>query len=77
MTMQRITISIPKHLYEDLLFLYGKGNVSKVATEAIRHKILKKKLEPKDPIDAFMALRKITPKLSDSKIMDAIRKGRT
>jgi len=77
MNYQRITISLPKNIYEDLLSLFGRGKVSGVVAEAVEEKILKKKLEPKDPVKAFLALRKVTPKLTHKEIMDAIHKGRT
>ena len=77
MNYQRVTVSLPKDLFEDLINLIGKGKVSSFVAEATEEKILEKKLEPKDPVEAFLALRKKTKKLSDSEIMTAIRKGRT
>jgi len=77
MNYQRVTVSLPKNIYEDLLVLYGKGKISSVVAEAVEKKVLEKKLEPRDPIKAFFALRKITPKLTHKQIMDAIHKGRT
>jgi len=77
MNYQRVTVSLPKNIYEDLLKLIGKGKVSSFVAEATEEKILDKKIEPKDPIEAFLALRKKTKKISDSEIMAAIRKGRT
>lgn len=77
MNYQRVTVSLPSHIYFDLLSLFGKGKISAVVAEAIEEKLLVEKLKPNtDPIDAFLALRKITPKLSDNEIMAAIRKGR-
>ena len=77
MNYQRVTVSLPKNIYEDLLKLIGKGKVSSFVAEATEEKILDKKIEPKDPIEAFLALRKKPKKISDSEIMAAIRKGRT
>ena len=77
MNYQRITVSLPKNVYEDLIKLIGKGRVSAFVADATEEKILDKKLEPKDPIETFLALRKKTKKISDSEIMAAIRKGRT
>jgi len=77
MNYQRVTISLPKNIYEDLLTIFGKGKISSVLAEAAERRVLEKKLEPKDPIKAFFALRKITSKLTHRQIMDAIHKGRT
>ncbi|KKQ42681.1 MAG: hypothetical protein US60_C0014G0002 [Microgenomates group bacterium GW2011_GWC1_37_8] len=77
MNYRRVTVSLPKNLYEDLLTMFGKGKISGVLAEAAERRILEKKLEPKDPIKAFFALRKITSKLTHEEIMDAIHKGRT
>jgi len=76
MNYQRITISLPNHVYEDLILLLGKGKVSNFVAEATEDKLLEKKLAPKDPIEAFLAHRKNLPKLTHSQIMTAIRKGR-
>lgn len=77
MNLQRITVSIPKYLYEDLLEFYGKGNISKAVTEAVKHTVLKKKTEPKDAVVKFLALRKIAPKRTTKQILDGIHRGRT
>ena len=77
MNYQRVTVSLPKNIYEDLITLVGKGRISKFVAKATGEKLLDKKLEPKDPVKAFFALRKITPKLTHRQIMDAIHKGRT
>ena len=76
MNYQRITVSLPTHIYEDLLRLFGKGKISGVVAEAVEKRILDKKLEPKDPVEAFFAHKKDLPKLTHRQIMTAIRKGR-
>ena len=77
MNTQRITISMPNYLYEQLLALAGKGNVSGFVTEATEAKILNKAVAAKnDPVDAFFALRKIAPRRTNKQILEAIRKGR-
>jgi hypothetical protein len=68
---------MPRDIYQELVSFLGKGQISRFVTEATEEKLLEKKLEPKDPVKAFLDLRKITPKLSDKQIMAAIRKGRT
>jgi hypothetical protein len=76
MNYQRMTISVPNHIYEDVLMMFGKGNISSLVSEALEEKILSKKLEPKDSVEAFFANKKNLPKLSDDEIMEAIKKGR-
>ena len=77
MSYQRITVSIPKNIYKDLLNLYGKGKISKALTQAARRQVLEKKLEPSDPVEAFLQLRKITTKRTLKQILAGIKKGRT
>jgi len=77
MNYQRVTVSLPKNIYEDLLNLIGKGKVSSFVVEATEDKILEEKLTSKDPVKAFFELRKIAPKRTTKQILAAIRKGRT
>lgn len=77
MNYQRITVSLPKYIYEDLISLFGKGKISRFVAEATEDKLLEKKLEIKEPIAAFFELRKQSPKLTTEQILKAIRKGRT
>ena len=76
MNTQRVTVSLPNYVYEDLLALIPRGDISGFVSEATEEKLLEKKLEPKDPVKAFCDLRKVTPKLNDRQIMEAIRRGR-
>ena len=76
MNYQRVTVSLPTYVYEDLATMVGLGKISSFVAEATESKILEKKLEPKDPIKAFFAHRKNLPKISHEQIMAAIRKGR-
>ena len=76
MSYQRVTVSLPRNVYEDLLALFGKGKISSVVAEAEEEKVLEKKLAPKDPIEAFFAHKKNLQKLTHRQIMAAIRKGR-
>jgi hypothetical protein len=76
MNTRRVTVSLPNYIYEDLLALIPRGGISGFVSEATEEKLLEKKLEPKDPVKAFLALRKVTPKLNDRQIMEAIRRGR-
>ncbi|OGG17309.1 hypothetical protein A3D78_06250 [Candidatus Gottesmanbacteria bacterium RIFCSPHIGHO2_02_FULL_39_14] len=76
MNYQRVTVSLPKYIYEDLVNLLGKGKISSFVAEATEDKILKKKLESKDPIKAFLDHRKNLEKIPDFNILSAIHKGR-
>lgn len=76
MNYQRVTVSFPVNVYEDLLALAGRGKVSSFVAEATESKLLEGKFEKKDPVEAFFAHRKDLPKLTDKQIMAAIRKGR-
>ena len=78
MNYKRVTVNLPDYLYEDLLTLAPARGVSSYVAEAVEDKVLDAKLKPKtEPVDAFLALRKRTRKLSDEEIMEAIHKGRT
>lgn len=76
MNTQRVTVSLPNYIYEDLLALVPKGDISGFVSEAMEGRLLEKKLEPKDPVKAFLSLRKVTSKLNDRQIMEAIKRGR-
>jgi len=77
MNYQRVTVSLPKNIYEDLISWIGKGKVSKFVAEATEDRLLEEKLAPKDPVEAFFAHRKNLPKLTTKQILAAIHKGRT
>ena len=76
MNYQRVTVSLPKYIYEDLVRMLGKGKISSFVAEATEDKILTKKLEPKNPIKAFFSHKKNIPKLTHQEVLSAIRKGR-
>lgn len=76
MNLQRITVSLPEHVYDNLMMLVDKGAVSRFIAEATEERILEEKTKKKDPVEEFIALRGKLPKLSDRKIFAAIRKGR-
>jgi len=77
MNYQRITISVPHHLYKELITVVGQGKVSRFVAEATEARLLEKKFRKKDAVAAFFSHRKGLPKLTDAQIMAAIRKGRT
>lgn len=77
MNYQRVTVSLPISVYENLLSLIGKGKISSFVAEATENQILEEKLKLKvDPVKAFFAHKKDLPKLTHEEIMAAIRKGR-
>ncbi len=73
MNIQRITISIPGYLYENLIQQISAGQVSRFVTQAIEKELLS--LEA-DPIEKFVSLREKLPKKKTTKILAAIKKGR-
>ena len=77
MNYQRVTVSLPKYIYEDLTTLLPRGEISSFVAEATQKRLLQKKLAPKDAIANFWALRKIAPKRTTRQILAGIHKGRT
>jgi len=74
MNQERITISIPKYLGEELKKLVEKRKLSSFVTKALERQILEEKIE--NPIRAFLSLRKKLPKLSQRRIISAIKRGK-
>jgi len=74
MNRERITISIPKYLGEELKKLVEKRKLSRFVTRALEKQILEEKIE--NPIQAFLSLRKKLPKLPQKRIISAIKRGR-
>jgi len=73
MNTQRITVSLPNYLYEDLVRQMPSGQVSRFVAQAVEKELIK--LET-DPIDEFVALREKLPKKEKTQILKAIKKGR-
>lgn len=73
MNTQRITVSLPKYLYEDLVQLIPAGRVSHFVAQALENKLME---VDEDPIEEFIALRKKLPKAKKATILKAIKKGR-
>jgi len=73
MSMQRITISIPKYLYENLVQQIPAGKLSRFAVQALEKELMK--LDT-DLIEEFVKLRKILSKKKKLEILRVIRKGR-
>ena len=70
---QRITISLPKPVYQLLTQKVQKGQISRFISHIIERELT---VLPTDPVRAFIDLKKHLPKKSDSKIITAIKKGR-
>jgi len=76
MNYKRVTVSLPTYVYEDLVTLLPRGGISSFVAEATEDKVLEHKINKKDPVEEFLALRNGLPKLTDKQIFAAIRKGR-
>ena len=74
---QRITISLPDYLYQQLQTYAPKRQVSRFVAEAVEAKILDKTI-PTDPIEDFITLKHSLnlPKLTFKQLKAAIAKGR-
>lgn len=73
MSMQRITVTLPKYLYEDLTEQIPAGQVSGFVAEAVETHLME---SGGDPIEEFIKLRRKLPKVRREDIVKAIRKGR-
>lgn len=79
MTLQRLTISLPWYLYNQVRIRSGKRKVSQYIVGAVKDKIgeeIVASAKQSDPWEDFLALRKTLPKVSDRQIRAAINKGR-
>ena len=77
MNTQRLTISLPDYLYDQLMMMFDRGRISKFISEATEKMIIEKRMEEKvDPIDEILRLKKNLPNISGKKILEAIHKGR-
>jgi len=80
MNTQRLTISLPNHLYDQLMSNFGRGQISQFISEATEKLIISKKIEAKiNPVEEFLNLKKELdlPKLTAKQVKQAINKGRT
>jgi hypothetical protein len=78
MNTQRVTVSLPTYIYEDMLLMLGKGKISSFVAEAVEDRMLDYKINDKDPVEAFLAYKKKLPKLelTSRQIKKIIEKGR-
>lgn len=73
MNTQRITVSLPNYLYEDLVRQMPPGQVSRFVAQALERELM---VLETDPIGEFIALREKLPKKTKTEIIKAIKKGR-
>lgn len=73
MSTQRVTISLPKYLYEDLVQQIPKGEVSQFVSQAVEKELLDQET---NPIREFIQLREKLPKMKREEVLKAIKKGR-
>ncbi len=73
---QRITISLPDYLYQQLQTYTPKRLTSRFVAEAVEAKLIEKKI-PTDPLEELIQIRKKLPKFTTKQILAAIHKGRT
>ena len=76
MTVNKISISLPTYIIDYLAAIAGKREVSGFIARAVEEKMLRD-TGGDDPVEAFIALRKRLPKVSDHAIRAAVSKGRT
>jgi hypothetical protein len=75
MDTQRITISIPNYLYQQIIDTVPKRKVSSYLAGIIEERIVCGNKDC-DPVEDFFNLRKKVPKISFQDIKIAIEKGR-
>ena len=77
MNTQRLSVSIPRYLYDQLVTIVSTRQVSKFITQALEKYLLEEQEKVElDPINQFISLRKKLPKVSRQTILRAIKKGR-
>lgn len=74
-TTQRLTISLPEYLYQQLAKSVGPGRVSGFIAELLEKELLFQTPQ-RDPVEMFVKLRRILPKKSRAEIQRAIERGR-
>lgn len=75
---QRITISLPNYVYDQLMAIYNRGEISRFVSGAVEKEIIANKLEDrKSPAEELLRLKKGLPKITRVQIFKAMAKGRT
>lgn len=74
MNITRITISLPEYLARILQRAIKPGERSEFIRSLVERELVTR--SKVDPIEEFLSLRDKLPKVSEKKIMKAIKKGR-
>ncbi len=74
-TTKRVTFTLPDYVYRQLSLLTVPGQVSQFVTEAVREKIADRQTSP-DPVDEFLKLSGVFPKMTIKQIKEAVNLGR-
>lgn len=74
-TTQKISVSLPFHLYDYLAINIPSREISSYISEAVEHKILNEKVS--SAVNSFLALKSKLPKFKNKTILSAIHQGRT
>jgi len=75
MNTQRLTISLPNYLYQNLLKIAEPRKISRFITSVLEEKIINLKTS-QNPVKDFLALRSKLPKKNGDQILKEIKKGR-
>lgn len=74
-TTQKISVSLPFHLYDYLSANIPPREISSYISEAVEHKILNEKVT--SAVDNFLSLKANLPKFKKQAVLKAIHQGRT
>ncbi len=77
MNTKRITVSMPTHLYNQLIETVPERQVSKFVSESVEERLLALKRAPYGGAKDLLVLRDSLPRYSTEEIKNAINKGRT
>jgi len=73
MSMQRITVSLPEHIYNNLVQIVPQRGISGFVSRAVENSLMEEDL---DNIQEFVNLRKKLPRKRAKDIIKAIKKDR-
>lgn len=73
MSMQRITVSLPEHIYNNLVQVAPQRGISGFVSRAVESRLMEEDL---DHVQEFVNLRKKLPRKRTKDIIRAIEKNR-
>jgi len=73
-TVCKFSISMPDYIYQQMVQLLDKRELSRFISEAVEEKILDETV--RNTVEDFIALRSRLPKVGEGIIQEAIGKGR-